>query len=165
MFQLKRKSSHDNIQIVSELSPIRTQYSREYCPYIRCQHFQCYAFILHFVPTVHIKQRIIRIFVFCIIVIQRQVTSHLDIRVSAHPVAHPVISRLSRNPRVPCCVRLIIIYYHSLNRNRCYGSWWLRTHRNIRELYSGSWHSPKYGYCCIARSLLREPIQKGGIFN
>ncbi len=46
--------------------------------------FQCYAFLLHFVPTEHI------IFYYSH---SRQVTSHLDIRVSAHPVAHPVISR------------------------------------------------------------------------
>ncbi len=92
MFQLKRKSSHDNIQIVSELSPIRTQYSREYCPFIRCQHFNVmHLFHTSCLPCILNKES--SEFLFFYYSHSRQVTSHLDIRVSVHPVAHPVISR------------------------------------------------------------------------
>lgn len=144
IFQLKRKSSHDNIQIVTvSWVLIRTQYSWEYFLYLRCQHFN----VMHFFYTsclpciLKLAKNQLKI----IFLLLSFTSSHLTPRYQSQctPSACRTSSNisLSRNPRVPCCVRLIITYYHSLNRNRCYGSWWLRTHRNIREFFSSSWHS------------------------
>lgn len=158
IFHLKRKSSHDNIQIVTvSWVLIRTQYSREYFLYLRCQHFN----VMHFFYTSCLpcilklaKNQLNFFFYYCH---SRQVTSHLDIRVSAHPlpVAHPVISRFPEIRGFPAALdssSLIITLSIETVAMEAGDSELIGILGNY--ILAADTLMPKYGYCCIARSWL-----------
>lgn len=120
--------------------------------------FQCYAFLLHFVPTMHTKTcKESAEFFFFYYCHSRQVTSHLDIRVSAHPlpVAHPVISRFPEIRGFPAALdssSLIITLSIETVAMEAGDSELIGILGNY--ILAADTLMPKYGYCCIARSCL-----------